>query len=123
MLARSAATFLALRMLATTLPAVGGYRCVAMGVRMQASSGCCDHERAEKTVAAPCCEAYFTPQLDALATAPQHGQGLQAPVASDWTFLVPATLDPEARVVRADARARGRPPGERLQRFGSVLRV
>ncbi len=123
MRARFAASALAAVILLTAaLPAVAGYRCVAMGTRMQAPSPCCHHDSDVTSVGAPCCEYFAAPQLETRQT-PQVIAQLQPPSVVAW-IVFPAIVPPLSSFeLRGPARARGRPPGEQLHLFSPILRV
>ena len=124
MSARLAASLVALAVLVTgAVPAVGGYRCLAMGTRMQAPAPCCRHEAQGSTVRAPCCEAYAAPQLQPRRTPPSPELRIQPPTSFAWIILGAPAPPASGGAARTTLRARGRPPGEQLHRLSSILRV
>lgn len=119
---RLTASAIALVILVTGLiPAVAGYRCV-MGMQMDAPSPCCRHADETAAVKAPCCEAVAAVRLEPRRT-PSSLTTIQPP-APVGSIVFPPPSAPLASVDRATpARARGRPPGERLQLYSTVLRI
>ena len=121
---RLTASMIALVILVTgVIPAVAGYRCVAMGMRMEAPSPCCHHDDDAATLAPTCCEA-----VAAASVQPRHpasASELTVPppiVIGAIVFVAPPALASTATVHTAQ-RARGRPPGEQLELLSTVLRV
>ncbi len=121
--ARLASCLLALVVLATgVMPAVGGYRCVVSGARMQAMAACCHHDDATPAWKARCCEPTAAPRVEPRRPPSATDQTLAPPTVAAILAFVPLAPGDSSAVVAA-ARARGRPPGERLHRFTAVLRV
>ena len=126
MLARLLAFAIAVCTAATgVLPAGGGARCVAMNRVMPSDGDCCPKCLAAPTtsVGTPCCEAIAGVTLSERAfTAIAQPQLAPAPLVA---LLAPA---PELAAVEVSTRSmvavpRGRPPGDQLQRYSSVLRI
>lgn len=105
------------------IPAVAGYRCVVMGARMVAPSGCCHHEDTAPTVKAQCCEAIAAAQLQPRSTPQSSDATIQAPTVVAWIVFPPLAPAVSSIDVTTPARARGRPPGEQLHLLSTVLRV
>lgn len=107
------------------LPAGGGARCIAMNRVMRADRDCCPkcESPPQTSVGTPCCEAIRAATLAERASSmtPQP-EIAPAPLVA---LLTPAPLlaavDASARSVLASPR--GRPPGDQLQRYSSVLRI
>jgi hypothetical protein len=121
---RLTASLVALVILVTgVVPAVAGYRCIAMGVRMDAPSACCHHEDSAPALKAQCCEAVAAARVEPRQTPPSHETMIQAPTVVGW--IVFPSFAPVASSVdlTTPARARGRPPGEQLHLLSTVLRV
>lgn len=121
---RLTASSIALVIMVTgVIPAVAGYRCIVMGSRMDAPSACCAHRQSAPTVKAQCCEAVAAAQLQPRHTPPSADPTIQPPAAIAWiAFLQSAPLVSSAELA-TPARARGRPPGDRLHLLSTVLRV
>ena len=121
---RLTASLIALVILVTgVIPAVAGYRCIVMGVRMDAPSACCHHRQSAPTVKAPCCEAVAAAQLEPRRTAPSTDPTIPPPTVIGWVALLPMAPVASSADVTTAARARGRPPGEQLHLLSTVLRV
>ncbi|HWE29699.1 MAG TPA: hypothetical protein VHB97_16935 [Polyangia bacterium] len=126
MLPRLLALAIALTTAATgVLPTGGGARCVAMNRVMSAGRDCCPKCEAPATtsIGTPCCEAIRGVTLsERAASATPQPQIAPAPLVA---LLSPAlaqfSVDATAR--RILAMPRGRPPGDQLQRYTSVLRI
>lgn len=126
MLARLLAFAIAVCTAATgVLPAGGGARCIAMNRVMPSVGDCCPKCLAAPTtsVGTPCCEAIAGATLSERAfTAVAEPQLAPAPLVA---LLAPA---PELAAVEASTRRistipHGRPPGDLLQRYSSILRI
>ena len=121
---RLAAGTIALVILVTgVLPAFGGYRCIAMGVRMDAPSSCCRHTDTTSAVKAPCCEAVAAARVEPRRTPSSPETRIQPPVVVAWIAFPPSPPMLPSHDATARACARGRPPGEALHLLSSVLRV
>ena len=121
---RLTATLIALVIMVTgVIPAVAGYRCIAMGVRMAAPSACCHHQESAPAVKAPCCEAIAAAQLQPRQTPPSTDATIQTPTVVGWISFPPTAAAVSSIDLTTPARARGRPPGEQLQLLSTVLRV
>ena len=107
------------------LPAGGGARCIAMNRVMSATRDCCPKCEAPATtsIGTPCCEAIRGATLStrAFSAAPQP----QIAPAPFLALLSPAIAPSAVGVPSRDVLAtpRGRPPGDQLQRYTSVLRI
>jgi hypothetical protein len=122
---RLAASLIALVILMTgVMPAVAGYRCIAMGMRMQAPSPCCHHDDDAPALKEQCCEAVAAPRLEPRRTPPSSSEiAIQAPIVVGWIVFPPlGPLVSRAEIIML-ARARGRPPGDQLQLLSTILRV
>jgi hypothetical protein len=125
MRARLVTSLLALVILVTgALPAVAGVRCISMGVRMQAApSGCCHHEADARTLRRPCCESYAAPRLEPRQAPRSPETPIQPAMAVAYFAIPPVAPTPSLAELTTTARARGRPPGEKLHLFSTILRV
>lgn len=121
---RLTASSIALVILVTgVIPAVAGYRCIVMGVRMDAPSACCQHRQSGPTVKARCCETVAAAQLQPRGTPPSTDATIQPPTVIAWVALPPMAPVASSAEVTTAARARGRPPGDELHLLSTVLRV
>lgn len=126
MLARLLAFAIAVCTAATgILPAGGGARCVAMNRVMRSDRDCCPKCLAAPTtsVGTPCCEAIAGAILSERAF-----NTLAQPRLAPAPLL--ALLAPAAQLTAVEVSTRGivtiprgRPPGDQLQRYSSVLRI
>jgi hypothetical protein len=126
MRARLTAGLIALVILVTgVVPAVAGYRCIMTGMRMEAQSACCQHRNVPEQPAlkAQCCETFAAPQLEARRTPPAPDTIIHAPALVAWIVPLPTAPIQSALDITSATHARGRPPGERLHLFSSILRV
>jgi hypothetical protein len=107
------------------LPAGGGARCVAMNRVMRVNRDCCPKCEApsQTSVGTPCCEAIRA------ATLADRASSMTAPPQIAPAPFV-ALLSPALAQFSVDAPGRGffatprgRPPGDQLQRYTSVLRI
>jgi hypothetical protein len=106
------------------LPVGGGARCVAMNRVMRADRDCCPkcESPPQTSVGTPCCQAIrgATP-TDRASSAINQPQISPAPMV--------ALLAPASQLVAVDATRtvlatpRGRPPGDQLQGYSSILRI
>jgi hypothetical protein len=107
------------------LPAVTGARCVAMNRVMVADRDCCPkcESPSPTSVGTPCCEAIRAAtradRASSLSAQPEIAPAPLAAVLAPTRVL--AAVDATAR--RIFATPRGRPPGDQLQRYSSVLRI
>src|SRR5579859_3550609 len=127
MVSRVLALFVALTTGAVgVLPSVAWHRCLWTHERM-APQHECDSERnvedAPLVVTAPCCEQVAAVMLESRATtaAPEHMISPPTVVAT-LAFAPLGPRDPFGTVLPA-ASSRGRPPGDPLDRFSSILRI
>jgi hypothetical protein len=121
---RLAAGLIALVILVTgVIPAVAGYRCIATGARMQTPSPCCHQDDAAPALKAQCCQAVAAAQLEPRSTPPSTGSVLPAPTVVAWIVFPPTPPVLSSVDLMTPARARGRPPGERLHLLSPILRV
>jgi hypothetical protein len=126
MRARLTAGLIALVILVTgVVPAVAGYRCVMTGMRMEAQSACCQHRNVPEQPAlkAQCCESFAAPRLEARRAPPASEIMIHAPTLIAWIIPLPPAPIQSALGIASATHARGRPPGERLHLFSSILRV
>jgi hypothetical protein len=107
------------------LPAGGGARCVAMNRVMSANRDCCPkcESPPQTSIGTQCCEA-----IRAATLAERAGSATAQPQLAPAPLL--ALLTPTPLLGGTDAAARnvlgtprGRPPGDQLQRYSSVLRI
>jgi hypothetical protein len=107
------------------LPTGGGARCIAMNRVMRADRDCCPQCEAPPTtsVGTPCCQIIrgVTPSERA-SSAMLQPQLAPAPLAALLAFA-PSLSGVDASARRIYAAPRGRPPGDQLQRYTSVLRI
>lgn len=106
------------------LPVSGGARCIAMNRVMRADRDCCPKCEAppQTSVGTPCCQAIrgVTP-TERASSAIHEPQISPAPMLA---LLAPASQSVAVEATRtALATPRGRPPGEQLQRYSSILRI
>jgi hypothetical protein len=121
---RLTAGVIALVILVTgVIPAVAGYRCIAMGVRMATPSACCHHGDETPAFKAQCCEVIAAVRIEPRSTPTSQETTIQAPALIGWIVFPPLTVVVPAVDQTTPARARGRPPGERLHRLSTILRV
>jgi hypothetical protein len=121
---RLAAGLVALVILVTgVIPAVAGYRCIAMGVRMEAPSSCCEHEDDVPALKSQCCESVAAALLQPRTTQPSPETTIQPQSVVGWIVFPSITPVAASGALTTPARARGRPPGERQHLLSTVLRV
>ena len=121
---RLTAGLIALVILVTgVIPAVAGYRCLMMRVRVAAPAPCCQHQDNGRAVKAPCCEAIAAAQLEPRRTPPSSDATIAPPTVVAWVATPPLSPVVSSSELTTSARARGRPPGERLHLFSAILRV
>jgi hypothetical protein len=121
---RLTASLVALVILVTgVVPAVVSYRCIAMGVRMDAPSPCCHHDDGAPALKAQCCEAIAAASVEPRRTPPSSDPVVQPPSLVAWIVFPPIQPLLSAQDLTSAARARGRPPGERLHLYSPILRV
>lgn len=107
------------------LPAGDGARCVAMDKRMTPGDDCCPKCDAapDTAIGMPCCEVVRGATLQARASTPTVEPRL-APAPLLMTLaLAEIQIGNDASFVRLAAQARGRPPGDQIDRFSSILRI
>lgn len=107
------------------LPAGDGARCVAMDKRMTPGDDCCPKcdSVPDTAIGKPCCEAVRGATLQARASSPTVEPRL-APAPLLMTLsLADVQLGAVASFVRLAAQARGRPPGDQIDRFSTILRI
>jgi hypothetical protein len=124
MRARLGASLIALVILVTgVIPAVGGYRCIAMGMRMQAPSACCRHESPGPTLKAQCCERTAAPKVEPRRTPSSTDTTIHPPTVIAVIVFPAIAPSISSLALGSPARARGRPPGEQLHLLSTILRV
>jgi hypothetical protein len=126
MVARLLALAIAVCTAATgVLPAGGGARCVAMNRVLRSDTDCCPKCVAAPvtSVGTPCCEAMPGATLGERAfNRIVEPQLAPAPLVA-WLAPTPQTADVAVSARALVAVAPGRPPGDQLQRYSSVLRI
>lgn len=105
------------------VPAVASYRCIAMGVRMDAPSPCCRHEDGTPRLKAQCCESVAAARVEPRRAPSPADTIIHPPPVVAWIVFPPMAPEASTLDVTTPARARGRPPGERLHLLSTILRV
>ena len=107
------------------LPTSGGARCIAMNRVMSATRDCCPkcESPPQTSMGTQCCEAIrAATRAERAAASSAQPRLAPAPLVA---LLAPtpllAAVDSSAR--SSLATPRGRPPGDQLQRYSSVLRI
>jgi hypothetical protein len=102
------------------LPVGAAYRCVAMGRRMAPGHDCCAScELPPSAIGRPCCE-----RVAGRAASPiEEARIAPAPPAGLLLFTTPSGAPHAITLAPPAGWPRGRPPGERLDRFSVVLRI
>lgn len=108
------------------IPSVPWHRCVWTHERMALEHHCDERQQdgTQTTLTAPCCEQVAPIALESRSTNPPTEKSISAPVVIA-VLAPPAIIDSADTLTKAHVAAypRGRPPGDTLARFSSILRI
>ena len=106
------------------IPSVSWHRCLWTHERMAPEHECDKTDSSVPTVTAPCCEQVAALALETRANNAAPEKTLSAPtVVALLSFVVLVDSGHTLAGIRLAAHPRGRPPGDQLERFSSILRI